>query len=350
MEKQITIIIPTYNMENYIGKCLDSLLIPELELVEVLVVNDGSKDNSSQIAHQYADKYPHSIKVINKENGNYGSCINTALPLASGRYIKVLDADDTFDTPAFSKFVNELSNFEEDVIVTNFIRVDEDGHCIEQSDFHNIELSHGFSRLMTEVMHTFFNHYVPMHRLTYKTSLFKSFDYHQTEGVSYTDTQWAIIPLSYCRTVYFMDICLYRYLFGRAGQTMDSAILRKSSPNLLKVLGDIAEYYEKYKQGIVNWELLQLNILELHNGIYRSIMGYGPDYFIQIAEYEKTLKIVSPEIYDLIGQIPYDPLVKYKIFKQFRYSEYDHNFTIPKIVLIELSIKYRLQKFMAQIR
>ena len=73
MEKQISIIIPTYNMEAYIGKCLDSLLIPEFDAVEVLVVNDGSKDRSSEIAHSYADRYPGSIRVIDKPNGNSGS-------------------------------------------------------------------------------------------------------------------------------------------------------------------------------------------------------------------------------------------------------------------------------------
>ena len=85
MEKQISIIIPTYNMEAYIGKCLDSLLIPEFDQVEVLVVNDGSKDRSSEIAHRYADRYPDSIRVIDKPNGNYCSCINAALPQCTGR-------------------------------------------------------------------------------------------------------------------------------------------------------------------------------------------------------------------------------------------------------------------------
>lgn len=104
MEKQISIIIPTYNMEKYIGQCLDSLLIPEFDEVEILVVNDGYKDRSSEIAHSYANRYPDSIRVIDKSNGNYGSCINAALPVATGRYVKILDADDSFDTAEISKF------------------------------------------------------------------------------------------------------------------------------------------------------------------------------------------------------------------------------------------------------
>lgn len=81
MEKILTIVIPTYNMQDYLRRCLDSLIVPEEQMkhLEVLVVNDGSKDNSSAIAHEYQDKYPDTFRVIDKENGNYGSCVNRGL-------------------------------------------------------------------------------------------------------------------------------------------------------------------------------------------------------------------------------------------------------------------------------
>lgn len=87
-------------MEKYLRRCLDSLIIDEdgMKQLEVLVINDGSKDSSSQIAHEYQDKYPDTFRVIDKENGNYGSCINRGLKEATGKYVKVLDADDWFDT------------------------------------------------------------------------------------------------------------------------------------------------------------------------------------------------------------------------------------------------------------
>lgn len=107
MEKILTIVIPTYNMQDYLRRCLDSLIVPEeqMQLLEVLVVNDGSKDNSSAIAHEYQDKYPGTFRVIDKENGNYGSCVNRGLKEATGKYIKILDADDWFDTKALTSFV-----------------------------------------------------------------------------------------------------------------------------------------------------------------------------------------------------------------------------------------------------
>ena len=95
MEKLLTIIVPTYNMEAYLDKCLTSLIVGEsgeeqMCMLEVLVINDGSTDDSSAIAHRYEERYPQTFKVIDKENGNYGSCINVALSVATGKYIKIL--------------------------------------------------------------------------------------------------------------------------------------------------------------------------------------------------------------------------------------------------------------------
>lgn len=106
--KVLTIVIPTYNMEKFISRCLDSLLILNINDVEILVINDGSRDNSSKIAHEYQEKYPLSIKVIDKENGNYGSCINVALSMATGKYFRILDADDYFDNKSFANYVDML--------------------------------------------------------------------------------------------------------------------------------------------------------------------------------------------------------------------------------------------------
>lgn len=111
MENILSIIIPTYNMEKYLDKCLASLIIEDKELMrqlEVLVVIDGAKDRSSEIAHTYQNRFADTFRVIDKENGNYGSCINRGLKEATGRYVKVLDADDYLILQT-SKFI--LKNF-----------------------------------------------------------------------------------------------------------------------------------------------------------------------------------------------------------------------------------------------
>ena len=122
MQKLLTIVIPTYNMQNYLHRCLDSLLLPDkqMEQLEVLVINDGSKDKSSTIAHEYEAKYPNTFRVIDKENGNYGSCVNRGLKEATGKYIKVLDADDWFDTMNFEKYISFLAKTDADLVLSDF--------------------------------------------------------------------------------------------------------------------------------------------------------------------------------------------------------------------------------------
>lgn len=108
-------------METLLPRCLDSLIESQyFNLIEAIVVNDGSKDKSLQIARRYGNNYPDSVAVIDKPNGNYGSTINAALPIAKGKYIKVLDADDTFDTLQLDELITALSNLDCDMVITHF--------------------------------------------------------------------------------------------------------------------------------------------------------------------------------------------------------------------------------------
>ena len=120
--KILTIVVPTYNMEKYLSRCLDSMLInnSRKESLEILVVNDGSKDSSMSIAKDYEKKYPDIVKAIDKENGNYGSCVNRGLKEATGKYFRILDADDTFQMCALESMLNALPTTEEDMLVTRY--------------------------------------------------------------------------------------------------------------------------------------------------------------------------------------------------------------------------------------
>ena len=119
MSKILSVIVPTYNMERYLDKCLGSLIINNemlFQRLEVLVIIDGATDQSSAIAHSYQARYPEVFIVVDKTNGNYGSCINMGLDLATGKYIKVLDADDSFDTKSLEGYLKFLQSVDEDMI------------------------------------------------------------------------------------------------------------------------------------------------------------------------------------------------------------------------------------------
>ena len=108
--KTLSIIIPTYNLEALLPLCLDSIVASKaLPRLDVVVVNDGSRDGSLAVAEGYAKRYADSVRVIDKANGNYGSTINAALPTLEGKYVKILDADDAFDTAALDSYVEYLT-------------------------------------------------------------------------------------------------------------------------------------------------------------------------------------------------------------------------------------------------
>ena len=223
MEKVLTIIVPTYNMEKYLDRCLSSLVvnIERMTLLEVVVVNDGSEDCSLKIAHKYEIDYPCTFKVIDKKNGNYGSCINAALKVAAGMYIKILDADDYFDTAGLSILIDSLvcDDGRSDVVMTN-VRYDDENGC-ECGDL-SYSISEG-SIFPIENIDDDTVRKLHMHSLTYKLGVLKKADYHQTEGISYTDLEWTYYPMAGVGHAMYVDSVVYVYNTSREGQTTSVA-------------------------------------------------------------------------------------------------------------------------------
>lgn len=243
-QKLLSIVIPTYNMEKYLAKCLDSLVNARKALprLEILVINDGSKDASSEIAHTYQTKYADSIIVIDKENGNYGSCINRGLKEATGKYIKVLDADDYFVTENLESLVNILAKLDVDLVLTDFDAVDSHEKVINK-----IRFSFPKDKIL-KIEHYCYQHeftQMQMHAVTYRTAMVKEIGYHQTEGISYTDVEWIFEPMSYVNTFYYSNLIVYQYLKGREGQTMNPSQLQKNIMHTLKGMYSIFNAFKR---------------------------------------------------------------------------------------------------------
>ena len=123
MNKIITISIAAYNVEKFLDETLSSLSCPELmDSIEVIIVNDGSKDSTVDIAKKYVNKYPDSFILVDKKNGGYGSTINASLDIARGKYYRLLDGDDWFDRNEFMKYVEALKNIDTDIVITDFVK------------------------------------------------------------------------------------------------------------------------------------------------------------------------------------------------------------------------------------
>lgn len=223
MDKILTVVIPTYNMEKYLRKCLDSLIIDDKDLfdkLEVLIVNDGSKDSSSTIAHEYQDNYPNVFRVIDKENGNYGSCTNRGLKEANGKYIKILDADDSFETNNFEIFLSVLINENVDCIISDMQQINENGKCKGHNRF-DLPINKSFS---LDEMGEMEWRKLWMHCVCYKTENILKINYHQSEGISYTDQEWICLPMATSKHLLYFPHVVYKYLVGREGQTINNDI------------------------------------------------------------------------------------------------------------------------------
>lgn len=249
MEKLLSIIIPSYNMAQLLPRCLDSLLASGAgEAFEAIVVNDGSKDDTLEVALSYRDANPDCIRVIDKPNGNYGSTINAALPQARGKYVKILDADDTFLPESLPSFIDALSGTDADMVVTHFTQILPKG--VRELARYNLygkePYEYGKTYSLDQVLSDGYIRFFLMHSLSYKTSLLLDNGYRQTEGCSYTDLEWDTFPLFYAGDIVFFDIDLYQYHLDREGQTMDPKVLSRSLDQLERVTDSILGFYEDY--------------------------------------------------------------------------------------------------------
>lgn len=317
MEKVLSIIIPTYNMEKYLNKCLSSLIIPEvnhLDLLEVLVIIDGATDRSLEIAQGFQYQFPNSIRVINKENGNYGSCINRGLAEAKGRYVKILDADDYIVTENLEKLLLFLKTANVDLVVTDFQTVDEKDDVTGIFRFY-AQPSQDLPFSAIDVAGI-----MQMHMVTYKTENLRKLNYQQTEKVSYTDQEWIFTPMASVETFHYLNEVVYCYLLGREGQTMDAAVYQKSQPQLMTVCLNMAREFETRKVSEQHRAYLAKRLYFNLRKIYKTaLLDYAEADLSTLADFDSCLKKESPSAYKIVsscklnGKYPY--IYVWRLFK-----------------------------------
>lgn len=230
MEKILTICVPTYNMEALLPRCLDSFIIEEefMNRLEIIVVNDGSKDRSSEIAHQYEAKYPNSFIVIDKPNGNYGSCVNAALKIARGKYFRICDADDHYVQQNLSAYISFLDRINVDVIFSPYATLDISGNIINKTITPINLIGNVYSIDDLNWENAELAHFRAMHCMATRTQTLLDNDYYQTEGISYTDMQLVFYSCLYSTNCSFFADIIYCYYLGRDGQSMSKESMIKT--------------------------------------------------------------------------------------------------------------------------
>ena len=239
MEKLLTVSLAAYNVADYIRDTLDSLLHPDcLEAMEILVVDDGGSDNTLTIAREYEAKYPGTVYAIHKENGGYGSVINTAIARATGKYFKQLDGDDWFEKenlPGFLEFLKD--NCADYVATPMWMFNEEDGTKSLRDYFKEIPQGvYSFDEMQ-------FNSFSPMHCSAFRTKLLQEHNITITEHCFYTDVELVNRPLPYFDTIGIFHDPIYVYRVGREGQSVSKTGVRKHYQEHEKVFWNLMEIY-----------------------------------------------------------------------------------------------------------
>lgn len=223
--KLLTITVPCYNSQDYMESCIESLLVGG-ERVEIIIIDDGSKDATGAIADAYAEKYPTIVKVVHQENGGHGEGINQGLKHATGIYFKVVDSDDTLSAD-FPAFLDRLEACEAqggtDLMVTNYYYVHSDGVGDRSINYSNA-LPEGKILSWEDTKPFKMHQLLTIHSSTFRTELMRSWTKPLPKHIFYEDNLMVCQTLPYIQRMCYMNADLYRYWIGRPDQSVQQNV------------------------------------------------------------------------------------------------------------------------------
>lgn len=232
MKKTLTFGIPCYNSAEYMDHCITSILEGSgyADDVQVVIVDDGStKDNTLEKAKGWEAKYPNIVKAVHQENGGHGMAVLKGLENADGVYYKVVDSDDWVDGPALQALLAKLRQFVEfevrvDLVITNYVYEHvEDG--TEKVVEYGFAVPKGSVIGWKDIGHFNLSQNLLMHSLCYRTDVLRDGGVPMPAHTFYVDNIYAYVPLPRCKTLYYLDVDLYRYFIGRQDQSVNESVM-----------------------------------------------------------------------------------------------------------------------------
>ena len=252
MHKIISFGIPCYNSAQDMDRCITSILegSGHAQDVEIIIVDDGSHDETPAKADAWAERHPDIIRVVHQKNGGHGIAVLSGLREATGTYYKVVDSDDWLDGPALSAMLSLLRGFVSrnvrvDLLISNYVyeKVYENKRnavsyrgCLPRKKVFTWDQIGRFRPDQNLLMHS----------LCYRTDVLRSADLPLPAHTFYVDNIYAYVPLPLCRTLYYADIDLYRYFIGREGQSVNEATMVKRLDQQFRITRIMMEAYHLY--------------------------------------------------------------------------------------------------------
>ncbi len=313
--KKVSVIIPVYNVEKYIKKCLDSLVNQTLSDIEIIVVNDGTPDNSQIIIDEYVKNYPDKVISIVKENGGQGSARNIGLGKATGEYIGYVDSDDYVELNMYEELYDKAKENDSDIIIcgnnivyeNNYKKISEINYDNKYNNFEN----------------AFFGKMAVWNKL-YKKEILINNNIKFKEKVWYEDFAFTLKTLVNAKTIAFLDKSLYNYLW-REGSTMNNNNVKRNL-EILDAFDDIRNY-------LISNDLLNN---------YYSYLEFNAINHIYIST---IVRVINANVSNDLKKEVIDKLLEYmnSNFKDFKNNKYIKTLSRNRKIIYYL-IKLRLYK------
>lgn len=321
MIKTLTISIAAYNVEKYLDKLCQSIVSTDcLGDLEVLIVNDGSKDKTAGIAEEYAGKYPGTFIHVAKENGGHGSTINKGMELATGKYFKVLDGDDWVDSEGLKYIVNQMKTVDADLIVTDRKRVYEDSGKEEIDCFKGLtpEMLYDIEDACKSMGRMLF------HSTFFKTSLLQQNCIHIDEHRFYVDNEILWFPFPYVNSIIYYDKVVYCYRLGLADQSVNPDVVAKRIDQHEYVSRRVVDYYSEVRPSFTPAKGEYFDSVIADNIAWHFeallVLPYGKEPLTMIKDYRSFVMDKAPKAVDRISakavkMLISNPTLNYPIVK-----------------------------------
>lgn len=247
-------------------KCVDSLLVGGDE-VEILIIDDGSKDDTLKIAKEYEEAYPNIVRAIHQENKGHGGAVNTGLANATGLYYKVVDSDDWLDQDSYLKVLDTLKACVAgpqtlDMMICNYVYEKAGVRRKAVMRYrHSLPQDQIFGWEQVKPLGT--SHYILMHSLIYRTQLLRECGLCLPEHTFYVDNLVAFIPLPMVKTMYYLDVNLYRYFIGREDQSVSESIMIGRIDQQIKVNKLMIDHLAQQKNLSKNQKGYMVHMLQI---------------------------------------------------------------------------------------
>lgn len=269
--KILTIVVPCYNVGAYLEKNLNAYIRDDiLSDIEILIINDGSCDNTQTIAETYVSRYPNTFILINKENGGHGSAVNCGIENATGKYFRIVDGDDWVNTDALYTMVNRLKLIETDLVLTNYQTVNILSGTTKIYRFDNII----YNKLYNISEMVYGKGMFPMTSVCYKTEILQKNNVALQEKTYYVDEEFNIIPFSYVTNLYYLDIVLYNYLIGNVNQSISIDNQIKRMDDKIKVAKRLIKFVNEENIQDVTLKYCNRKICGIVTSIYLISLVY----------------------------------------------------------------------------